>query len=600
MKPIYAHFLDRELAESVGKSLNPILIENITATILLLTDSDLFCSLSTLFETCSKIPEHFHRMVHLVSNGKLNAISHHPSIREFLETRVALYEHDAMRYPMYFQVSDEIISNTEKTNIVYKNSSTTAELRKHLRSVADGDNEFMCSQNTEQQEILTENRSALHFGLDYIEERAITWAAFSDYTKTKTSEFSIRKEISAKYTSHYMRFIGGDIVTGIPGINYYDHLSSSFPLIDFWLLSRIFSFLLPKRSCGSFLADSFVVSLINTEREQMHSSLSQKIRILIRALNLQAKSNGHNNFVDIRNHILTKITEIFRSFGPVTVVNNAYNWLFEANNYLDRVLTFLSDSSRDAKQTVDFAKKLEKGIMTKVLICVATDLEIKTMAEFFGSRKMQLKTMYDGNLVYFKCSENVDLELCAVKSQIGSSSAGGSCLTTEEAIRKLQPNFVIAIGIAFGIDSKKQAIGDILVSSQVQCYELQRVGETTIIPRGDKVPAHPGLISRCDAAKIAWKKANIHTGLILSGDKLVDSAVFKKSLIELEPESIGGDMEAAGILAACIRHNTPWLIIKGICDWGENKGDGDQGHACINAFDLFFHILDAKGWETFY
>ena len=77
-----------------------------------------------------------------------------------------------------------------------------------------------------------------------------------------------------------------------------------------------------------------------------------------------------------------------------------------------------------------------------------------------------------------------------VQSEMGAGGPGGSTLTINEALRDLSPSAVIMLGIAFGIDETKQKIGDILVSRQLELYELQRVGTsssgTLKIIRGSK------------------------------------------------------------------------------------------------------------------
>lgn len=79
---------------------------------------------------------------------------------------------------------------------------------------------------------------------------------------------------------------------------------------------------------------------------------------------------------------------------------------------------------------------------------------------------------------------------------------------------------------------------------------------------------------------------------------MVDNKTFKKKLFRLVPDAIGGEMEATGIIDACSHHPTRWLIIKAICDWGENEGDGDQPKAARNAIEFFWQILKTGGWYT--
>lgn len=56
-------------------------------------------------------------------------------------------------------------------------------------------------------------------------------------------------------------------------------------------------------------------------------------------------------------------------------------------------------------------------------------------------------------------------------------------------------------------------------------------------------------------------------------------------------------MEGAGIASAATRNKVDWILIKGICDWGENKNmagvnkDEDQMTAARNAFSVLFKLL---------
>src|SRR5207248_2947089 len=106
------------------------------------------------------------------------------------------------------------------------------------------------------------------------------------------------------------------------------------------------------------------------------------------------------------------------------------------------------------------------------------------------------------------------------------------------------PSAVILVGIAFGIDRKKHRIGDILVSRQLFGYELQKIamskGQEKIITRGDRLQASTRLLDRFRAAVFDWREPKVDFGLILSGDKLIDSPNFRDQLLELAPEAIGG------------------------------------------------------------
>ncbi|MEN9868616.1 MAG: hypothetical protein RL748_4206 [Pseudomonadota bacterium] len=185
-------------------------------------------------------------------------------------------------------------------------------------------------------------------------------------------------------------------------------------------------------------------------------------------------------------------------------------------------------------------------------------------------------------------------------SEMGSGGLGGSQETVRLAIAALQPASVIMVGIAFGVDKKKQTMGQVLVAQQLLPYELQRVGsKDSPLPRGDKAHASPRLIEWLTQANLDWHDAagKAKFGLILAGAKLIDNQVFRDQVIALASEAIGGEMEGEGLYVACHNAKTDWVLVKAICDWADgNKGrnkDANQKLAASNAARFVVHALQS-------
>lgn len=182
-------------------------------------------------------------------------------------------------------------------------------------------------------------------------------------------------------------------------------------------------------------------------------------------------------------------------------------------------------------------------------------------------------------------------------TEMGTGGVGGSQEAVRKGIEALKPYAVIMVGIAFGTDEKKQKIGDILVSKQLFLYELQRIGKSEIVSRGDKPHASPSLINWISHASLDWDEVNgkIAQGLILSGDKLVDDVDYRNQLSQSAPEAIGGEMEGAGLYVACENNKTNWILIKAICDFadGHKSKDKDERQklAAHNAASFVLHAL---------
>ena len=156
-------------------------------------------------------------------------------------------------------------------------------------------------------------------------------------------------------------------------------------------------------------------------------------------------------------------------------------------------------------------------------------------------------------------------------SETGSGSVGAMQQTVDKAIRALAPGAIIAVGVGFGVNEKKQAIGDILLSKQLRLYDLQRVGREIVL-RDDKPHASARLINYFEGfAQTAWQGAKVRTGVILTGSKLIDEIDYRDQLLAFEPEAVGGEMEGAGLYVSSHEHKVDWIVIKAICDWADGK-----------------------------
>jgi len=188
--------------------------------------------------------------------------------------------------------------------------------------------------------------------------------------------------------------------------------------------------------------------------------------------------------------------------------------------------------------------------------------------------------------------------ILAMKTNMGSATPGGAAPKTQEAITKLNPDWIIAVGVAFGMDQGKTPIGTILVSNRVSCYEPQRVGQGQPIQRGVSVPVDGKLHDFLHNVSTppCWTGAKVRFGEILSGEKLIDDPVFKGQLRLAYPDAIGGEMEAAGILIAAHTAGGAWIIVKAVCDFADgNKGKGKEAKQTLAAANAAQFVRYALG-----
>lgn len=237
--------------------------------------------------------------------------------------------------------------------------------------------------------------------------------------------------------------------------------------------------------------------------------------------------------------------------------------------------------------------------MDKVLIVTATEVESQEVAKQFSQAAgTECKPCFIGCKSYFPFGNVGGIDLFMAQSEMGSGTPGGALQTVSECVRDLSPIAVIMVGICFGTKPDKQKIGDIVVSKQLHLYEPKKATGKRPIPRGDTVTASVDLLDKFRSGRLSWGGAQVHFGLMLSGEKLVNDRVFLKKMLDLRPEAIGGEMEGAGLYIAASKAGVDWIMVKAICDWGDgNKTDDYQREAARNAATFVLHIVQLGGLQ---
>lgn len=254
-------------------------------------------------------------------------------------------------------------------------------------------------------------------------------------------------------------------------------------------------------------------------------------------------------------------------------------------------------------QDVTFFEKIKS--QHNLLLVTATKIEKETLHSFIKPvhGKNKIVKIPSGNQTYFIGTFGKYGVVHVNCDKMGATSPQASIATTIEAISFSQPTVVLMVGIAFG-KGGKQKIGDILVSEAVLPYEVERVGKDENTNRGTAGQACLVLLNRVKNLTdwnymIGNRKPSVLPGLLLSGEKLVDNAEYKKKLLKAHPTAIGGEMEGFGVYTACSSKLIPhWILVKSICDWGDgNKGRGKdrkQKVAAETSINFCHHLFDTS------
>ena len=165
---------------------------------------------------------------------------------------------------------------------------------------------------------------------------------------------------------------------------------------------------------------------------------------------------------------------------------------------------------------------------------------------------------------------------------------------------------IIQLGMAFGADSTRQRLGDVLVSTSLIPYDNRVVRDSRLstyivdYTEAGPEPAHPALVSRFRGEAEREHPYGVHLGPILSGAARIHSALFRDELVRSvatgEGPVIGGEMEGVGLLAASVEADNPiWCVVKGISDFADEHRDAvidsSRPIACRNAADFVLSAL---------
>lgn len=585
--PLYLHFLDRELGRSVGYTLTAVAAESILKCLLLGTSSRFYCSLSHIWESPAVSDDDTATTREIISllveRGTLDVVSHHATVEEFLETRRALYAHDRSRYWMYFE-SEPARQSLSATATNFKTSSTTLKLAEYLGKWAIDSSTSPAAENPDLHSTV---KKAVLERLAQRETQAITFALFrptliKSIGNSDVGAGFLRRQISKDYTKHYMEYCAADIPTGIRGLGYFENISENFPLFDVALIGEVL------RGVGLTAVDqpwraksSFWYGLV----EKRGSDLAQiqfcsQLRLLLKSLfsiisDQQPSGGPSGEIFAVRERIAGAVREPLARLaaGPIPFDGMAFD---RAGANIRNILGLL-------RQNRAFAEHLERIMYEEhadvcdVLLITTTEIERDTVLDLvkksFG-RDQNLR--FGRRRTYFDLGIIGGARVSLVQCEMGSGAPGASHATVVDAIDDLHPHCVLMVGIAFGVNPTKQELGQILVSRQLQCYELQRVGTSSfghlnIELRGDRATASTKLLGRLRATAASWDGARVAFGVLLSGEKLIDNIEFRDRIAALVPEAIGGEMEGAGLYTAAFERNVDWIVVKAICDWADGK-----------------------------
>jgi len=209
-------------------------------------------------------------------------------------------------------------------------------------------------------------------------------------------------------------------------------------------------------------------------------------------------------------------------------------------------------------------------------------------------------------------SQIVNRNYSVVVTCIGHAGNYDCTAATSDVISEYEPKVVLLMGIAAGLRDRIK-IGEVVLSERVVAYETAAIdideeGKERMVSRPDmprieytieqdvaRYEASLGLnrVERKFQSKTLGgtypapsegkeeeyqnhvaTEANIRTTTIASGEKLLrNPSVLYRLRWHMHGRIEVGEMEAAGLQTACRHHQLPWLVIRGISDFGDKLKD---------------------------
>lgn len=562
-KPIYLHIFDRELRTVTHAQFTDNNVFRIVLTAVLMSDS-CYAANSNLAESESDFPHSVQLVYGLEKAGIVKILTTTESSEEFIEARQRLYHKVPERYPMYFDLKKMFFPAQP---LVLRNS-TTEELQTNLLGSLRKSVPTPLAPKVADVTNAIRNRDG----------NAITVGVLSQMTPFNPIQAHYMGIlISENYNKRYLDAMNGCLIKGLPYISHFDQFSSEKFYYD--LYAPVFNQAYLRFVMQENDTDKRILMVTSIKESPYHHYLMGLLYSLNGAL---LEQFGEGQLSEIRKIVATEVCPAMAQL-PQLCTQQALETLMAS---IDRI---------KQKYPIDLNKTMEPQIK-KILYIVATDTEFQKMIDFYKEKGVTLRHLDFKENIYWDLGLVGKSHVYLTKSGMGAKRPDGAILTISHAAADIAPDYMIMVGIAFGMkedqvnpdNPKAQKIGDILVSTEIEDYGSCKIMEGGIGERGSKIPADPALVKRFTQAVALWDGAKVRPGLIITNDKLVNKKEFVEGLQERFKDAIGGEMEGCGFLA---NYKNPWILVKAICDFGHDKGDEYQVDAAMNAISYVDFVV---------
>lgn len=600
-KPVFLDFLNREASRATGRQREESEDIDIIRTLTAALPFRFSANISQMAEYGNSRPLLFADLIKLIGARVIDATSTNGSMDEFIADRQRRYSHVPDRYPFYFEDARPL----ERVKLGSRNEfSMTDDLSRMITGYRPDQFDFDLVRVNPGDRVPFE--SGLNATIRKVlarEDLAIT----RDLLETNRGGASLSpseieattRAVSALYMKNYASQRGLATCTGIPSFPYRE-VSANFPLYDYPILRRALCALGGDPFVFRQPTEELITYYASTEHRQFAYFLEAFLESA--AASIKARVNQPNAIAPLRT--------LFEQFFVRDLDGNGSSRYASFGDFFSRgIVTLLASGNRVAKKDGMFGETWRRYVNSQntglIAITTATEREATALFKALEEQGFQRsRPISVGDGVVQEFSRGHTQKIIHLPTSAGSLGVNSAGMVLPNVLSELDIKYLVSAGICFGLKPEKegrpyQRYGDVLIATAIQDYITERVGKIRV-NRGDRVPASPGLLqaARLARSQPSHSKFSISEGLMLSGQKLVDS---KDLVIELRrefPDAIGGEMEGNAVAAASLYKGRQWILIKGICDWGMEKEDKWQAiaaaHACKLAVAAVVVLLEAE------
>ena len=172
-------------------------------------------------------------------------------------------------------------------------------------------------------------------------------------------------------------------------------------------------------------------------------------------------------------------------------------------------------------------------------------------------------------------------------------------ITTKLLDKVKSIKYIIAIGVCFGNNSKRQKLGEVIISTMICDFVCTRKGVWETYRQGGDYKVKDDIVKDFTPdfgiempREFEFK---VSKGPIITTPNLIDDLKIKDELFKKRSDALAGEMEGAGIMAAIEyapkrAESLDVIVIKGIGDWGDGNKKATEGWKPIAARAAAYYV----------